>query len=329
MNRCNARLFRAIDLRVIGSYLKSLLLATACAYVATGYSQTLCIPEGAIHLWPRILLKARVIASFFGNTRTPIALTIDSLNLKRRPLVAVSADGIKLRLNPSCGESFTFYENLVRRDYLANGISLRPGDTVVDIGANIGSFTVLAAKVVGPGGRVISFEPVAETFARLEENVALNGYGNVECRRAAIDDQEGTLTLVVDPKSAWSGAYSDLGGNRSTITQTAPCLTLERVFRDHDLRRINLLKVDCEGSEYGIFESLSRDLAARIDQIAMEVHPIESRSGEQLRENLRALGFDVRPYPYCWVAFNSAVKSAGPRVDEPAETPMTLPEIRS
>jgi FkbM family methyltransferase len=256
----------------------------------------------------RILLKIRTIVSFFGNTRNPLALTIDALKLSRRPLVAVSRDGIKLRLNPSSGESFTFYENLIRRDYLAHGITLRPGDTVVDIGANIGSFTVLAARVVGPHGRVVSFEPVAQTFARLEDNVALNGYRNVECRRAAVDAQEGTLTLRVDPKSALSTAYVESDGDEDGAIQTAPCVTLEQAFRDHNLKRVNLLKVDCEGSEYGIFETLAPSLAARIDQIAMEVHPIASRSTEQLRERLRALGFDVRPGQFCWVAFNTAVQ---------------------
>jgi FkbM family methyltransferase len=258
----------------------------------------------------RILLKTRVIASFFGGARTPIALTIDSLKLAGRPFVAVSHDGIKLRLKPRSGESFTFYENLVRRDYLTQGITLNPGDTVVDIGANIGSFTVLAAKVVGPGGRVISFEPVSATFARLEENVALNGYSNVECRQAAVDGREGTLPIHVDPKSALSTGYIEKDGHEEIVTEIVPCVTMEQVFRDHHIERINLLKVDCEGGEHGIFESLSPDLAARIDQIAMETHEVPGKSVEQLLENIRGLGFTLRKEAFCWVAINAADRLA-------------------
>src|SRR4051812_4112055 len=128
--------------------------------------------------------KTRQIASYCQQTRTPLALTLDCLRLKRGPFVAVTGDGLKLRIRPSRGESFTFYENLLRKDYLKNGIVLRPGDTVVDVGANIGAFAVVAASIVGPRGRVIAFEPVAETFQCLTENVALNGLGNVECRLA-------------------------------------------------------------------------------------------------------------------------------------------------
>jgi FkbM family methyltransferase len=252
--------------------------------------------------------KTQTIISFFGNTRNPFALTMDALKLSSRPVVAVTGDGIKLRLKPNAGETFTVYEILIRRDYLADGITIRPGDTVVDIGANIGSFTVLAAKAVGTHGRVISFEPVAETFARLEENVALNDYRNVECRRAAIDAQEGTLTLRLGTKSAQATAYLESPMHASGNIETAPCITLERAFQDHHLQRINLLKVDCEGSEYAIFETLSPSLAARIDQIAVEVHDIESRTKEQLHECLRALGFEVRPSSHCWVAFNRAAQ---------------------
>ena len=150
----------------------------------------------------RISLKCRQIIAFFRSTKTPLALTADAIRMKRRPFVAISRDNIKLSLAPSRGESFTFYENLIRRDYLSGGIRLKPGDTVVDIGANIGSFTVLAASIVGPGGRVIALEPVSGTFARLQKNVGLNRLENVTCRNEAVDSRAGTLEIRVAAKSA-------------------------------------------------------------------------------------------------------------------------------
>jgi FkbM family methyltransferase len=238
-------------------------------------------------------------------------LALDSLQIKQYPFVAISGDGLKLSLLPRCGESFTFYENLIERDYLKNGITLKPGSTVVDIGANIGAFAVLAGSIVGPHGRVIAFEPVAKTFERLKENVALNGLNNVDCHRAAIDSREGTITLRVFGKSAYASAHgvhktSDDGVGGAGPDETVPCLTLDRVFKDFQIDRISLLKVDCEGGEHGIFETLSPDAAARIDQIAMEVHPVEGASIDRLGERLATLGFKVRCGPI-WVAFNTAV----------------------
>jgi FkbM family methyltransferase len=257
-------------------------------------------------MFQRIAMKRQQISSFFQHSRTPVVLTLDSLRLKRTAFVAVAEGGLKLRLKPSAGESFTFYENLIRRDYLSRGITLNEGSTVVDIGANIGAFAVLAASIVGPKGRVIAYEPVAGTFERLKENVALNKLTNVECHRAAIDREEGTVTIRVAAKSALSTAHCFDKEGDNAATETVPCHTLDRIFEDHQIERINLLKVDCEGGEHGIFETLTPGCAARIDQIAMEVHQVKGRSLEQLGEKLRALGFEL----HCgsvWVAFNAAV----------------------
>ena len=75
--------------------------------------------------------KSREIAAFWPHSRTPLPLTLDTLRLKSAPFVAVSSDSIKVDLRPRAGESFTFYENLIRRDYLAHGIRLGAGATVV------------------------------------------------------------------------------------------------------------------------------------------------------------------------------------------------------
>jgi FkbM family methyltransferase len=261
-------------------------------------------------IW-RISLKFRVVASFLARTRTPISLILDALHLTRRPFVAISDEGIRLRLNPGLGESFTFYECLVQREYLSHEIALRPGDTVVDIGANIGAFTVLAAKSIGPSGRVIAFEPILQTFERLRENVALNAFKNVKCRRAAVDGQEGTLTLRVPSTSAYASAHIETDWVEDESLQIVPCVTLEQVCQDEGIGKVHLLKVDCEGSEHEIFERLSPELAVRIDQIVMEVHQVRGKSLETLHANLRARNFSVSRYPSCWVAINQTARGTG------------------
>ncbi|WP_165250419.1 FkbM family methyltransferase [Paludisphaera soli] len=258
---------------------------------------------------PHISDKIRQISSFFIHSSTPIALSMDALRLKRTGFVAVSRDGLKLAIRPSVGESFTFYENLVRRDYLGGEIALKPGDTVVDIGANIGTFSILAASVAGPSGRVIACEPVPETFERLKANVALNGLDNVECRCQAVDAADGILELMVSRKSALSTAHM---GNRDGVDQVSlaiPCVSLETLMAESRIDRIHLLKVDCEGSEYGIFQSLSPEIADRIDQIAMEIHPVPGRGPADLKANLEALGFDVE-CGYTWFAYNRKRRTA-------------------
>ena len=81
---------------------------------------------------------------------------------------------------------------------------------MVDIGANIGSFTVLAASIVGRGGKVLSFEPVPRTAERLKENVALNGFNRVSCITAAVDARARILRMSVMEKSTHSTAHLSL-----------------------------------------------------------------------------------------------------------------------
>ena len=249
--------------------------------------------------------KFEQMVAFARSTRTPISLTLDLFKLKRHAFVAITNDGIKLRLEPSCGESFTFFENLVRRDYLPPSIKLSSGDTVVDIGANIGSFAVLAGTLIGPEGRVIAFEPVPATYERLKKNIDLNGLHNVECTSAAIDDRDGEMRMLTSPKSAWSTLHPRDDQKQLSDALSVPTITLARVFADNKIDRINLMKVDCEGSEYGIFETLPADLAPRIDQIAMEVHELDGKSPDSLAAHLESLGFSVTRNGCNWFAVRS------------------------
>ena len=75
---------------------------------------------------------------------------------------------------------------------------LRPGDALVDIGANIGVYTLLAASLVGSRGRVLAFEPGRRAFERLEENLRINDLRQVETRCAAVSDHPGTVRLPAE-----------------------------------------------------------------------------------------------------------------------------------
>ena len=116
---------------------------------------------------------------------------------RNRNFVSGLQPGLKIRLHGDselCHLIYCRHFEAHEREFLNR--FLRPGDVFVDVGANIGLFTLIAAERVGPGGKVLAFEPTAKTFGRLVDNVQLNKLSNVECFKLALSDSQGHLQLL-------------------------------------------------------------------------------------------------------------------------------------
>ena len=122
---------------------------------------------------------------------------------------------------------------------------LRPGDTFVDIGANVGWFSVLGGHLVGPSGSVVSIEPSPALSAKLEQNLVANGLTNVKIIRAAAGERQGRVDLVPGPEENTGWTWVRPGSE--IPLDTAPNLVGLDVWRS-----ARLIKIDVEGSEFDI-----------------------------------------------------------------------------
>lgn len=130
---------------------------------------------------------------------------------------------------------------------------IAPGMTVADVGANIGYYTLLAARAVGPGGRVISFEPDPRNLDLLRRNVAANGFEDrVTVVAAAVSDRPGKITLY---RHAFNfGAHSVAEANSSADAPLeVMCMTLDAAMASQGADRLDVLKIDTQGAEGKIF----------------------------------------------------------------------------
>jgi FkbM family methyltransferase len=155
---------------------------------------------------------------------------------------------------------------------------VRPGDVVVDVGANIGYFTVLAARLVGPDGHVHAVEPAADTHAALVANVRHNRLGNVTAHAVAAAASTGTATLhrARGVNAGASSLRSDPGPRLGAVSADAIEVTLlplaELVPPEHR-PRLRLVKVDVEGYEADVLEGLAPLLeAGHRPSIVVEMH---------------------------------------------------------
>ena len=138
---------------------------------------------------------------------------------------------------------------------------LAPGMVVVDAGAHVGQYAIIASPLVGPGGSVHAFEPDPETFRQLTANVRLNRGDNVVCTQAALARERGTAPLFL-------ADVSNVGGNslRRTVCsrgrqQDVGVETLDAYAASRSLARLDVLKADVEGAELLVLEGGARLLA--------------------------------------------------------------------
>jgi FkbM family methyltransferase len=164
---------------------------------------------------------------------------------------------------------------------------LKPGMTFVDVGANIGIFTLLGARLVGTEGRVLALEPMPDNFRILRANVALNGLSNVSCIPKAGGAAPGKARLFL---STYGGSHS-MTENPPGFTGDVLEVDIVRLDAMTGFPHIDLLKIDVEGSELEVIEGLGR---VSVGRIVLEYNSERMRqrglSGEEFLRRLERLG---------------------------------------
>ncbi len=135
--------------------------------------------------------------------------------------------------------------------------AIKPGDIVIDVGANIGYYTLVAARCVGEGGRVYAFEPDPTNFNMLTENVKANSFTNVVPLQKAVCATTGTTQLLQKKASTHSLFDHPLAPTKRSIPVDAVALDdFLGALSEADQKRISLVKIDAEGAEPLILEGL-------------------------------------------------------------------------
>ncbi len=219
---------------------------------------------------------------------------------------------------------FTYDEIFIEQTYLKHGVTLKPDATIFDVGANTGMFTLFSSQLC-PQAKLFSFEPIPDVFQVLSFNAALYDV-DVELCNFGLSDKAQEVTFTFYPyNSLISGRYGDLAEDLSDVkvylhnqykedlaagrlssdefdellaerlqSVDVPCQlkTLSEVIEAHDVKVIDLLKLDVEKSEMDALKGLKDEHWPLVQQMIVEVHDIENRL-EELQVLLADKGFST------------------------------------
>jgi FkbM family methyltransferase len=172
--------------------------------------------------------------------------------------------------------------------------SLRPGMTFLDVGANFGYFTLLAASRVGPTGRVLAVEPSPYAAKRLAENVRANSLSAVQVFPMGLSSESGALDLYLPPASFHSPTMSASSGGEPV---SVPVRRLDDCLDEWGVERVDLMKMDVEGHEPFVVRGAGDSLSSgRIRSVLVEFNDhwlrAQGSSPQELYDMFREAGFD-------------------------------------
>lgn len=217
-------------------------------------------------------------------------------------------------LLPKCAYWFGVWEPVLS-GFLKD--ALKPGDGFLDVGANVGYFSVLAAHRVGPHGFVVAVEPFPPLLQDLCANVALNRLRNVRIEpvAAGCDDREIPFFYAGDPNRGESTTVPSAGFGLAARVRQRP---LGALLSDDELARVRVVKIDVEGAELRALQGLEPQLERlRHDaELVVELHPdllaAQGRHVSELAELLAPHGFHPYELPLDF--------GLGPLLDAPPPT---------
>ena len=209
----------------------------------------------------------------------------------RKEIELIHRSGIRIKLRPGTDDLRIVKSNFVKKNYTRDFVPITRDSIVVDVGAHIGSFSIMAAR---SAYKVLAFEPEPNNYRMLKKNMELNHLENMSIFEMAVSGISGYQDIYTYQGGSSADYSLYKRGITNIKTGRIPTISVEDIIRREDLPRIDLLKLDCEGAEHDILRNISFETAAKILGMAMETHSVPPGFSIDIPNRLRELGFEVK-----------------------------------
>ena len=189
------------------------------------------------------------------------------LNIIKRDFVTFKTNsGLKMKIRVKTTDLMQLTTIWLTREYEAPGFEIKENDTIIDVGGHIGLFMLFCEQFCHKG-KIYCFEPALDNYRIFLDNIKLNDFKNIFPFNLAVSKQDGNIPLYLNDDAS---GHSIFLKNSNSIQVDS--ITLQKIFDLNNIKKCNLLKLDCEGSEYEIIDSLPENYFSMIDKMIVEYH---------------------------------------------------------
>ncbi|UDL94689.1 FkbM family methyltransferase [Lichenihabitans sp. PAMC28606] len=248
-------------------------------------------------LMRRLVALTRASSTRWIGKRRAFFLRAVGLKVLRGKPIDVETLGSKMRLYPAHNNAekkllFTpqYFDAAERAFLLAN---MRDDFTFVDIGADIGGYSLFVAAHAGPRARILAIEPQPDIFERLIYNIRLNAFSTIKAIACAVADRDGVITLFVNPTNSGETSMRIVNAHAKGGHLEVQARSLAGLLIEEGFGRVDAMKLDVEGAEDLILEPFFADVPPAMWPVILIIEDAPTRWGIDLPALVRDHGYDL------------------------------------
>ena len=208
---------------------------------------------------------------------------------KKDYVIFETRSGLKIKIRVNSTDLMAFTHVWMIQEYSDDNFSINNDDVIIDVGAHIGLFALFASQFC-KNGKIFCYEPIKENYKILIENIEMNQIQNIFPNNLAVTKETSRVKIFLNDDQSGHSMFIQ---NKNFVEVDSK--SLSDIFIDNGIKECDFLKLDCEGAEYEIVESLSSDLFTKINKTAIEYHMVDTKPEllEQLINKFKQFSFSV------------------------------------
>ena len=212
---------------------------------------------------------------------------------KKNDVIFETRSGLKIKIRVNSTDLMALTHVWMIQEYSDDDFPISNDDVIIDVGAHIGLFALFASQFC-KNGKIFCYEPIKENYKILIENIEMNQIQNIFPNNLAVTKKTSRVKIFLNDDQSGHSMFIQ---NKNFVEVDSK--SLSDIFIDNGIKECDFLKLDCEGAEYEIVESLSSDLFTKIKKTVIEYHMADTKPEllKQLINKLKQFSFSVHTRP--------------------------------